>query len=105
MTEKRIYRTRKWLRLSVRTLSLHQPEQGTDGAIIKAKELVAKYPDKYFMPNQFSNKYNKIAHYKTTAEEIWKQTQRQNNAFCLVNRDIRHNNGRLAKRWKKITRT
>ena len=26
------------------------------------------------MPDQFSNKYNKIAHYKTTSEEIWKQT-------------------------------
>jgi S-sulfo-L-cysteine synthase (O-acetyl-L-serine-dependent) len=47
---------------------------GTDGAILKAKELIEKYPDKYFMPDQFSNKYNKIAHYKTTGEEIWKQT-------------------------------
>ena len=47
---------------------------GTDGAILKARELVANYPDKYFMPDQFSNEYNKIAHYKTTAEEIWKQT-------------------------------
>jgi S-sulfo-L-cysteine synthase (O-acetyl-L-serine-dependent) len=26
------------------------------------------------MPDQFSNRYNKIAHYKTTSEEIWKQT-------------------------------
>jgi S-sulfo-L-cysteine synthase (O-acetyl-L-serine-dependent) len=26
------------------------------------------------MPDQFSNKFNKIAHYKTTSEEIWKQT-------------------------------
>ncbi len=26
------------------------------------------------MPDQFSNEYNKIAHYKTTAEEIWRQT-------------------------------
>src|SRR3989339_714453 len=47
---------------------------GTDGAIKKARDLVRKYPKKYFMPNQFSNKYNKIAHYKTTGEEIWKQT-------------------------------
>jgi cysteine synthase len=49
-------------------------ELGTDGAIIKAKELVAADPDHYFNPNQFSNEYNKIAHYKTTAEEIWEQT-------------------------------
>jgi len=47
---------------------------GTDGAIVKARELVNEYPEKYFMPDQFSNNYNKIAHYKTTGEEIWKQT-------------------------------
>jgi hypothetical protein len=34
---------------------------GTDGAIKKAHELVDKYPEKYFMPDQFSNEYNKIA--------------------------------------------
>jgi cysteine synthase B len=49
-------------------------ELGTDGAIQKARELVKEYPGKYFMPDQFSNKYNKIIHYKTTAEEIWKDT-------------------------------
>lgn len=47
---------------------------GTDGAILKAKELIKAHPEKYFMPDQFSNIYNKIAHYKTTGEEIWKQT-------------------------------
>ncbi|MCG2691167.1 cysteine synthase A [Candidatus Parcubacteria bacterium] len=47
---------------------------GTDGAIMKAKELAEKEPDKYFRPDQFSNKYNKIAHYEGTAQEIWKQT-------------------------------
>lgn len=47
---------------------------GTDGAIIKVRELVKKHPKKYFMPDQFSNEYNKIAHYETTAQEIWKQT-------------------------------
>jgi len=47
---------------------------GTDGAIKKARDLVNKYPDKYFMPDQFSNEYNKIAHYRTTGEEIWEQT-------------------------------
>jgi cysteine synthase B len=46
---------------------------GTDGAIVRARELVNEYPEKYFMPDQFSNRYNKIAHYKTTGEEIWKQ--------------------------------
>lgn len=48
---------------------------GTDGAIRKAHELVRVYPDRYFMPNQFSNEYNKIAHYQTTANEIWEDTE------------------------------
>jgi len=48
---------------------------GTDGAIMKVRELVAGNPERYFNPNQFSNKHNKLAHYKTTAEEIWTQTQ------------------------------
>ena len=53
---------------------LTSPELGTDGAILKTQELIASDPEKYFNPNQFSNVYNKIAHYKTTAEEIWEQT-------------------------------
>jgi len=55
-------------------ITLTEAKLGTDGAIRKARELVKKHPRKYFMPDQFSNEYNKIAHYKTTAEEIWKQT-------------------------------
>jgi len=55
-------------------VTLTDADLGTDGAIKKARELVSKYPEKYFMPDQFSNEYNKIAHYKTTAEEIWEQT-------------------------------
>jgi len=55
-------------------VTLTDSDLGTDGAILKAKELVEQYPGKYFMPDQFSNEYNKLAHYKTTAEEIWKQT-------------------------------
>ncbi len=54
-------------------VTLTDARLGTDGAIIKARELVKKYPQKYFMPDQFSNHYNKMAHYKTTAQEIWKQ--------------------------------
>ncbi len=53
---------------------LTDAQLGTDVAIIKVRELVKKYPKKYFMPDQFSNEYNKIAHYETTAQEIWKQT-------------------------------
>jgi len=49
-------------------------EEGTDGAIRLTRKMVAENPDKYFNPDQFSNESNKIAHYKTTAEEIWNQT-------------------------------
>jgi cysteine synthase B len=54
---------------------LTDADMATDGAIIRTKELVAANPEKYFNPNQFSNEFNKIAHYKTTAEEIWEQTE------------------------------
>ena len=53
---------------------LTEASLGTDGAIRKAHELVKNFPDLYFMPNQFSNEYNKIAHYQTTANEIWEDT-------------------------------
>ena len=73
MSEKVSEERRKMIKAYSADLILTDPEKGTDGAIIKAREIVEKNPDKYFMPDQFSNQYNKIAHYKTTAEEIWKQ--------------------------------
>lgn len=54
---------------------LTESSLGTDGAIRKAYELCQNNPGKYFMPNQFSNEYNKLAHYFTTANEIWEDTQ------------------------------
>ena len=54
-------------------ITLTPGDKGTDGAILKARELVKKYPDKYFMADQFSNEYNKAAHYETTAREIYNQ--------------------------------
>lgn len=50
-------------------------ELGTDGAILETREIIKNNPGKYFNPNQFSNEYNKLAHYKTTAEEIWSQSE------------------------------
>ena len=55
-------------------VTLTDGKLGTDGAIRRARELVKENPQKYFMPDQFSNEYNKLAHYRTTGEEIWKQT-------------------------------
>lgn len=48
--------------------------QGTDGAQIKAKELVEQFPERYFYPDQYNNENNWRAHYQTTAPEIWEQT-------------------------------
>ena len=56
-------------------VTLTDGKLGTDGAIRKAREMVKEDPEKYFMPDQFSNEFNKIAHYRTTGEEIWKQTK------------------------------
>ena len=65
---------RKMIKAFGGKVTLTEGKLGTDGAILKARELVREHPDRYFMPDQFSNKYNQIAHYRTTGEEIWKQT-------------------------------
>jgi len=53
------------------------PADGSDGAIRKARELVAAEPDRYFYADQYSNDENWRAHYRTTANEIWEQTEGQ----------------------------
>ncbi|WAW10568.1 cysteine synthase A [Oxalobacter vibrioformis] len=54
-------------------LILTPGSEGMSGAIRKAEELVASDP-RYFMPQQFSNPANPAMHRKTTAEEIWRDT-------------------------------
>jgi S-sulfo-L-cysteine synthase (O-acetyl-L-serine-dependent) len=49
-------------------------DEGSDGAITRAREIIAAEPGKYFYPNQYGNPANWLAHYKTTANEIWEQT-------------------------------
>jgi cysteine synthase B len=51
------------------------PNDGSDGAIVKARELAASEPEKYFYADQYSNDNNWKAHYRTTANEIWEQTE------------------------------
>ncbi len=53
---------------------LSEGTKGMDGAQDLAKEIAEKNPKKYFVPNQFSNPANVLAHYETTANEIWKDT-------------------------------
>jgi cysteine synthase B len=65
---------RKMIQAFGAEVTLTDAKLGTDGAILKARELVREFPDKYFMPDQFSNHYNQLAHYETTAQEILAQT-------------------------------
>ncbi|HHW28992.1 MAG TPA: cysteine synthase A [Syntrophomonadaceae bacterium] len=66
---------RKMLEAFGAEIILTPGEKGTDGAIEKAHELYAKNPELYFMPNQYDNPSNVLAHYETTAIEIWEQTK------------------------------
>jgi cysteine synthase B len=55
--------------------------ESTDGAIRMAHRIHDENPDKYFMPNQFTNPNNTLAHYETTAPEIFKQTNGEIDVF------------------------
>ena len=52
---------------------LSEGSKGMDGAIDLAIEMAQD--SKYYMPYQFENKHNVLAHYETTGEEIWKATK------------------------------
>lgn len=55
-------------------LTLTDPLEGSDGAIVKAREL-ARDTGKYFYADQYNNDANWRAHYETTGKEIWEQTR------------------------------
>ncbi len=49
-------------------------KEGVDGAINKAHQVLNEEPQKYYMPNQFDNENNVLAHYETTGPEVFSQT-------------------------------
>jgi cysteine synthase A len=55
-------------------LVLTPAAEGAIGAVNRAKEIVASDPKRYFMPDQFGNPANPQVHRRTTAEEIWNDT-------------------------------
>ena len=55
-------------------LVLSPAEEGTDGAIRLAAKIMASEPGTYFMPDQFNNPANVLAHYETTGKEVIEQT-------------------------------
>jgi cysteine synthase A len=62
-------------------LVLTPAAEGMAGAIAKAEEFVKNNPDVYFMPQQFENPANPEIHRKTTAEEIWRDTDGEVDIF------------------------
>lgn len=56
---------------------LTDPSEGSDGAILAARELMAEKPDVYWYANQYSNPANWQAHYLSTGPEIFAQTNGQ----------------------------
>jgi cysteine synthase A len=58
--------------------------EGMPGAIRKAREIHDSDPAKYFMPGQFENPANPEIHRKTTAEEIWRDTDGGVDAFVAA---------------------
>jgi len=64
---------RKMLRAFGAELVLTPGSEGMPGAIRKAEEIAGSSPN-YFMPQQFNNLANPAAHRRTTAEEIWRDT-------------------------------
>ena len=64
---------RKILRACGAKVILTPAAEGTDGAIRLARDMYAAHPELYFMPDQFANAANYMAHYERTAIEIWQE--------------------------------
>jgi len=62
-------------------ITLSPGDKGMNGAEDYTHEIVSKYPDKYFYPNQFANENNPLAHYRYTAEEILDDTDGEIDVF------------------------
>ena len=65
-------------------LVLTPGSEGMPGAIRRAKEIAESNPGKYFMPQQFDNAANPDVHRRTTAEEIWRDTDGKVDIFVAA---------------------
>src|SRR3546814_1917793 len=73
---------RKMLRLLGAELVLTEGAKGMNGAVAKAEEILAQNPGAV-MPQQFNNPANPEVHFRTTAEEIWRDTRSEENTSEL----------------------
>jgi cysteine synthase B len=62
-------------------LILSPGHEGTDGAIRLAHKIYDEHRNGYFMPNQFDNQANVMAHYETTGREVYEQTRGEVSVF------------------------
>lgn len=56
------------------TLTFTDAFSGSDGALLRVREMVAAEPERYFYTDQYRNPANPLAHYRTTGPEVWEQT-------------------------------
>jgi cysteine synthase A len=74
MPESMTIERRRLLKALGAEIILTPAAEGMPGAVRRAEEIAKNEPDKYFVPQQFKNPANPEVHRKTTAEEIWRDT-------------------------------
>jgi cysteine synthase len=74
MPESMTIERRRLLKALGAEIVLTPAAEGMPGAVRRAEAIIAEEPGKYFMPQQFNNPANPEVHRKTTAEEIWRDT-------------------------------
>jgi cysteine synthase A len=74
MPESMTIERRRLLKALGAEIILTPAAEGMPGAVRRAEEIMKNEPGKYFMPRQFDNPANPEVHRKTTAEEIWRDT-------------------------------
>lgn len=66
---------RKVLKVLGANLVLTEGAKGMKGAITRAEEIQTSDPQRFFLPQQFSNPANPRIHFQTTGPEIWEDTE------------------------------
>jgi cysteine synthase A len=92
---------RKLLKAFGADLVLTPGKEGMKGAVGKAEALLAENPKYFYIPQQFRNPANPAIHKKTTAEEIWRDTDGKVDAIIAGVGTGGRTGGGLRRRWTK----